>query len=236
MQKYKNELMIVQKKLELSSRENERLRRQLGKQENAVTDLKEKMKVAAVGVKSEKDDSRQALTKMEQKVAQTAHEARKKEAQFARIQEQYRKAMKESVPYKNGFDILSKLGSDGLEGAYKHVETCGMPAAHQLVIMLKAGYEATQQRLVEENGRLKDCINMLQSEMAEMLNSVIASFKGKLTDKEHMNEVKCLEPIHIKPIVFQMSLGQIVNDIYQILRENLCRLKDALETLLTLSH
>ena len=234
LQKYKNEIMIISKKLELSQRESEHIKKALGKAENDLLAMREKMKVSVTGQKNDKEDYRQTLLKMEQKVAQVSHELRKKEANFTKVQEQYRKTTKDSLPYKNGFDITYKVSAEGLEPLYKHIASCNSPPVHQFALLLKAGYEETQRRLVEENSRLKDCMKYLQDELVGMLNKSIERVKATLVGKEQ--STKCLEPIHVKPIVFQMSVGHVLNDIYQIFRENICRIKDALDILITLSN
>ncbi len=226
IQKYKNELASAQKKLELTLREKEKLQRELGKMENSISTLKEQAKKTATGEKSNKEDFKQTMLKMEQKMAQVVHEMRKKETSLGKIQEQYRKATKDPFVYRNTIDLTSKLDSEGFSLG-KEKSTAGS----DLCYMLKTGYEECQKRLVDENSRLKECLELTQRELAGMLNRVVAQLKKMWQDRRE--DEKCIEPIQLKPIVFQMPLGALVNDIYQVFRENICRIKDCLEVILT---
>ena len=227
MQKCKNELALVQKKFELVSRDKEKLQKELGKMENALLNMKEQAKRTATGEKTNKEDFKQTMLKMEQKMAQVVHEMRKKETTLGKMQEQYRKATKENVCYKNNVDLTARLDSEGF---------CCTPlkeksmAGADLCYMLKSGYEECQKRLVEENARMKECLELTHKEIVNMLNRVVGSLKKMWIDR---NDTKCIEAIQLKPIVFQMPLGGLVNDIYQIFRENICRMKDCLEVILT---
>ena len=196
--------MIVQKKLELTTRDREKLQKDLGRMENTLTGMKDQIKKTSTGEKSNKCDFKQTMIKMEQKIAQATHEIRKKETLFVKMQEQYRKATKESVIYRNGIEI----SAEGCETLQRITSGEG---EEDLAYMLKTGYEECQKRLVEENGRLKECLELTQKEMTSMLNSVITALKKVLCEKKDCSEMKCVEPIQLKPIVFQMPLGHVLD-------------------------
>ncbi len=197
--------MIVQKKLELMTREKDKLQKELGKLENTLATLRDQIRKSTSGEKTNKDDFKQTMLKMEQKLAQSVHEQRKKESLFGKMQEQYRKATKETVMYKNGIEITSALEAEG----FSHVLSPSGGAAGNLCYMLKIGYEECQKRLVEENGRLKECLELTQKEMTAMLNKVVDTLKRTVFLKKDPDEMHCVEPIQLKPIVFQMPLGTV---------------------------
>jgi len=230
IQKYKNELMIIEKKLELSQRECTQLKKQLGQVENQLQDVKQKMKENLTSKKNNKEDHRQAINKMEQKVTQISHEARKKENNYIKLQELYRSKIKDTTLYKNNFDIASKVSNESINELYMHSKECKEFAVHNLALMLKEGYERTQEKLMTENSQLKECLKLLQDEVTSILSELVEKMRGRLTE----SETKGLEAIQIKPIIFQTQIGSVLGDIYQIVRENICRIKDAIETLINL--
>eukprot|EP00826_Nyctotherus_ovalis_P043430 TRINITY_DN4573_c0_g2_i1.p1 TRINITY_DN4573_c0_g2~~TRINITY_DN4573_c0_g2_i1.p1 ORF type:complete len:348 (-),score=71.67 TRINITY_DN4573_c0_g2_i1:103-1146(-) len=227
-QRYKNELMIINKKYELLQRDYEQLKRVLGKTENDLTKAKQQVKAHANDHKASKEDYKQSLNKLEQKVAQISYEMRKNGTNFSKLQEQYRKNVKESLQYRNNFDATSKVASEGIEVVYKHLEVCESPSVHGLALMLRDGYERTQQNLLVENQKIKECLKLIQDELANALKQVV----GRLREKLPEIEVKDLDPIYLKPIVFQSSITAILNDVYQIARENAARMQSALETII----
>eukprot|EP00826_Nyctotherus_ovalis_P050926 TRINITY_DN6312_c0_g1_i2.p1 TRINITY_DN6312_c0_g1~~TRINITY_DN6312_c0_g1_i2.p1 ORF type:complete len:354 (-),score=102.02 TRINITY_DN6312_c0_g1_i2:62-1123(-) len=229
--KYKNELMIVEKKLELAQRDNVQLKRQLGKAENELLEMKQRVKENLTNRKSSKEDYRQLVNKMEQKVTQITHEMRKKENSLAKIQELYRSKVKDAAPYRNGFDVVSRVASESMDLLYSHAKDCEELAVHNFAVMLREGYERTQGKLVEENSQLKECLKLLQDEIASILSELVKKVRTKLPE----NETKCLEAIHIKPIIFKTSVATMLSDIYQIVRENICRIRDAVETVINLA-
>jgi len=188
--------------------------------------MKEKMKKSTNGEKSNKGDFKQTIFKMEQKTAQVIHEMRKKETQLTKFQEQYRKATKESLLYRNNIDICAKVELTALDFD-KEV----LPE-EDLCYMLKNGYEESQRRLIEENSRLKECLELTHKEIANMLNKGVRMLK-KMWSEGKGKAIAELEPIQLKPIVFQMPLKDLINDIYQIFRENIYRIKDCLDTILS---
>ncbi len=190
-------------------REKEKLQRELGLAENKLAELKDQMQRTTKGQKNNKEDFKQSMVKLEQKVAQVGHELRKKESQFAKVQEQYRKATKECVLYKNSIDITSKLGSEGYMPGVRATSSATPTAAAELAYMLKTGYDDCQKRLVDENSRLKECLELLQKELAGVLNSAVQTFTMSVGRQEDRKEMKCLEPVQLKPIVFQMPLGNV---------------------------
>jgi len=217
--------MVIQKKLELTIREKEKLQKELGKMENSLQNLQEKVKISTNGVKTNKDDFKQTVQKMEQKVAQAMHEIRKKETNMGKMQEQYRKATKDTLLYKNTIDMTSRLNSEGIN--FTKEKSCG---SNDLLFMLKNGYEESQRKLIEENSRLKECLELTHKEIVNMLNKAIQMLKNIWSEKK---SEKCIEPIQLKPIVFQMPLGTLISDIYQIFRENIGRMKDCLDAIIS---
>jgi len=230
VQKYKNELMIINKKYELLQRDHQQLKRALGKMENDLEGMKHKVKTHTTDHKSSKEDYKQSLNKMKQKVAQISHEMRKSGADFSKLQELYRKNAKDNLPYKNGFDTTSKISSEGTEILYKHLETCNIPSIHELTFMLKEGYERTQKQLIEENQQLKECLKLLQDEITSSLNQAVEKLKEKLPKED----IKNLESIYLKPMIFQTSITGILNDVYQIIRENIYRIQFTLLNIISL--
>lgn len=173
-----------------------------------MTGMKDKIKKTSQGEKSSKEDFKQAIIKMEQKVAQISHEMRKKESQNVKIQEQYRKTTKENVNYKNSIEIVAKMPNEVFLAQPKsYPQSSGNS---ELCFMLKAGYEECQKKLVEENARLKESLELLHKEMTCMLNAVIEAIKKALNEKKNSSEMKCLEPIQLKPIIFQMPLNNVI--------------------------
>lgn len=215
----------MQKKLEFAVRDKEKLEKELGKMENSMLTMKEKIKKTTSGEKSNKGDFKQTIFKMEQKTAQVIHEMRKKEALLTKMQEQYRKATKENLLYRNNIDICSKAELSVLDLDKESPED-------DLCCMLKNGYEEGQKRLIEENTRLKECLELTHKEVANMLNKGVKVLK-KMWSEGKGKEIPELEPIQLKPIVFQMPLKELINDIYQIFRENIYRIKDCLDTILS---
>lgn len=226
MLKYKNELTSVQKKLDLSIRDRTKLEKELGKMENSMITMKEQVKKSTNGEKSNKGDFKQTVFRIEQKMAQVIHEMRKKESMLTKMQEQYRKVTKENLLYKNCIDICAKVD---LANTDFFKET--MPE-EDLCYMLKNGYEESQKRLVDENSRLKECLELTHKEVANMLNGVVNTLK-QIWKEGKGKEIAELEPIQLKPIVFQMPLRDLVNDVYQIFRENIYRMKDCLDAILS---
>ena len=231
IQKYKNELMLTGKRLELLQRENTQIKRQLGKCENDLLDMKQKIKANISDKKNSREDYKQLISKMEQKVIQVLHDIRKKENEFTKIQELYRKKTKDNFHYKNNFDTINRISNEGIESMYQHLNN-EETAFRQLALMLREGYENTQRNIMDENAQLRECLRVLQEELASIINHIIENIKEKFPDKE----VNCIESIYIKPIIFKTSVSSILNDVYQIIHENVCRIKDAVEFVITLSN
>lgn len=211
IQKLKNELMIIQKKYDLSQHDKEKLQKELGKMENNILTLKEQLQKHTEVKKNEKTDFKQITLKMEQRFAQLSHDMRKKDALATKLQEQIRKVTKEStLGYKNDYELSAKLeAAAGVSGSGAEIIGKGIETSEgykELAGMLKDGYESCQKKLLSECSRLKECLELLQKEMEGILNSAIASLKGKVSGQEERYELKCLEPIQIKPIVFQMPM------------------------------
>jgi len=223
--------MIINKKYELLQTEHEKTRKSLGKAENELIATRDKIKQNAVGKKSDKEDYRQTIIKMEQKLAQISHELRKKDAVLVKLQGKVSKDLMSNVIYKNSYEYTAKLNNLN-ENIYEHFTNteCKNFPIHQLSLMLKGGYEENQHHLLDENSRLKECIRYLQDELVNILNEVIKTALGKAPKLSE----KILGPINIKPIVFNLPMGGIINDVYGILRENICRIRDSLNIILTI--
>lgn len=231
MQKYKNEMMVVAKKYELLKRENGQLKRELGKAELEVTNVKEQLKAYAIENKNTKDECQQAVSRMEQKVTQMVHEMRKNSMSLNKLQELYRKNTKDYLPYRNSMEISNALSSDNFKSMYKHLERCDNASMHSLGLLVKDGYEKSHTKLIEENAKLKECLKLVNSETGTMLNELLGKLRGKFTEKE----MRCIESISLKPVLFEMTAPGLLGDVSTIMKENITRIRDAHDIVINLS-
>ena len=231
VQRYKNDLMIIVKKCELAKRENAQLKRELGKNELIINELKEKLNNHTADTKSSKDDYQQAINKMEQKITQMVHEMRKNSINFTKMQDLYRKNIKDCYPYRNSIEITTRVESNGIGLIYKHINTCEAPGIHNFGDLVKEGYNKSQNLIINENIKLKDSLKLIHNEIEKMLSQLLEKLKPKFSDKE----IRCLEPIQLKPIIFEESCSKNTQDIYIIVKENNTRIKDVHDIVLTLS-
>jgi len=231
MQRYKNEMMVATKKYELLKRENGQLKRELGKNELELNNIKDQLKASTIEIKNTKEECQQALNKMEQKVTQMVHEVRKNSISLTKMQDLYKKNNKSYLPYKNSIEITNRLSNEEYETMYKHIKRCDNTSIHNLGNLMKEGYDRSHTKLIEENTKLKECLKIVNSETLTMLNQLIEKLRTKFTEKE----MRCIESISIKPMIFEVTAPGILNDLCILMKENISRIKDAHDIVINLS-
>ena len=83
-----NDKSSLQQKIQLLTREKISLNQELGKFQNQISTLKQQIQASTEKLKAHKEESKQSSIKVDQKIVQLIHEAKKKERNFLKLQEQ----------------------------------------------------------------------------------------------------------------------------------------------------
>ena len=83
-----------------------------------------------------------------------------------------------------------------------------------MALMLKQGYEATQQALIEENNQLKQCLSQMQEELRSIIIEKIQEMQSY--EKLSTAKIQQFEIIQIKPVIFDTQISGVYIYIYNI--------------------
>ncbi|GBG69427.1 hypothetical protein CBR_g4121 [Chara braunii] len=211
----------------------ERLETQLTSKDRELTTMTlEKQKMGAAHrvqidkLQSERDEFQRMSIGMQQLRVQQAHEIRKKEKEYTKLQERLNQVvMEKKKESKAGMDIVNMLQKEGRQrGTWS-----GKKADSDFYKMIVDSYEAKKQELLVENADLRASLRSLQADMRELLNSQ-GHVKG---DANHMGAVMtpCETPLRGRTDIFDLPYHLTRDEIENSMRAKIASIRERMEHL-----
>jgi X breakpoint 2-interacting protein len=200
------------------------LEAEVGRAQNQLRAQTNKFKQEKDKLLTERDDLRRELTKLTHKDTQYQHDLKKKETNFAKLQEQLRKALGEKdLPVKNTIEVSGPLQQYG-------PRLYGKSGDSEFSYMISRGYEEAQNRLLVENQELRNAFQLLQKELVEIMKQRREALHKKLAAE--LGEDPKLAEFDlnlVKPEIFNLPFQNISEEVIQTFQENMRRFREFLD-------
>ncbi|GBG82258.1 hypothetical protein CBR_g34541 [Chara braunii] len=232
MNEQRQRLMSATSRLEAKV---ERLETQLSSKDRELTTMTlEKQKMAAAHrvqvekLQAERDEFQRMSIGMQQLRVQQAHEIRKKEKEYTKLQERLNQVvMEKKKESKAGMDIVNMLQKEGRQrGTWS-----GKKADSDFYKMIVDSYEAKKQELLVENADLRASLRSLQADMRELLNSQ-GHVKG---EANHMGAgvmmTPCETPLRGRTDIFDLPYHLTRDEIENSMRAKIASIRERMEHL-----
>lgn len=224
MQYLESDKSTAQQHLERALDLKNELEVEIGKTQNQLRTQAAKFKQEKDKLLTERDDLRKELAKLSHKDTRYQHDLKKKETNFAKLQEQLRKALGEKeLPVRNTIEVYGPLQQQGtlLYGKSGDSEFC---------YMISRGYEEAQNRLLAENQELRNALQLLQKELVEiMIQRREALHKKLATEVGEGPKLAEFDLNIVKPEIFNLPFKNISEEVNQTFQENMRRFREFLD-------
>ena len=193
------------------------LEAELGKLQNSVKSLNLKTKAEKDKLLAERDELKRENIKLANKESQCLHELKKKDALYGKLQEQLRKTLGEKdLPVRNSIEIVGPLHTSG-------PALFGKNGDSEFSFMISRGFEENQNALLLENKELRSSLDLLQSELLDMLQQRKEAFQ-KRYQEEFLNEAPDLNEFKMNPIkkdLFNLPYSGLSEEVVKTFQENM---------------
>lgn len=211
---------------------NERLTTEKNNFEAEIAKLKNQTKSITVKNKEEKDkilaerdELKRENNKLTHKETQSQHELKKKDAAYAKLQEQLRKALGEKdIPVRNLVEMTSPLHTQGPVLFSKNGDS-------EFSYLISRGYEENQNALLLENQELRSAFGLLQTELQDMMKQRREAFHKRYAD-ELGEATPDFSEFQIKPVkteVFNLPFQGISENVIKTFQENMRVFREFME-------
>lgn len=224
MQYLETEKSTAQQHLERALDLKNELEGEVGRTQNQLRTQAAKFKLEKDKLLTERDDLRRDLAKLSHKDIQYQHDLKKKETNFAKLQEQLRKALGEKdLPVRNTIEVTGSLQQYG-------PRLYGKSGDSEFSYMISRGYEEAQNRLLVENQELRNAFQLLQKELIEIMKQRREALHKRLS-AEAGEDPKLAEfdLNHIKPDIFNLPFQNISEEVMQTFQENMRKFREFLD-------
>lgn len=151
------------------------------------------------------------------------HEVKKLETEMSRIKKQMTKILDEKTTFNNSYMELKS--AQNMKRIAKAWDTFRKQGEIDFIEMLKSGFDATYNTLVEENNKVKNWLLNLQTQIEALIGSktkyiwgIKSKFKESLLKEINM---KLFRLKIIDPASFKLCLTDDINAIESVFHENL---------------
>ena len=212
-----NEKNKLQQLVERNYEQKTLLENELGKVQNSLKNTNAKNKQEKDKLLSERDELKRENIKLAHKESQCLHELKKKDAAYAKLQEQLRKTLGEKdLPVKNSIELMSPLHTTG-------PSLFGKNGDSEFSFMISRGFEENQNVLLLENKELRTAFELLQGELQEMMQQRREAFHKRYSDElgENAPDFKEFQMEVIRPEMFNMPFQKVSEDVVKTFQENM---------------
>jgi X breakpoint 2-interacting protein len=207
----------LQTQLEKSQESKTSLESELGKLQNSIKNLTSKSKQEKDKLLSERDELKRENIKLSNKESQCLHELKKKDAAYAKLQDQLRKTLGEKdLPIRNSIEITGPLHTTG-------PSLFGKNGDSEFSYMISRGFEENQNALLLENKELRTSLDLLQNELLDMLHQRKEAFQKRYS-AELGDEVPDFSEFKIAPLkkdLFNLPYQGLSEEVVKTFQENM---------------
>ena len=212
-----NEKNKLQQLVERYSEHKNSLENEVGKLTNNIKNISAKNKQEKDKLLLEKDELKRENIKLASKESQCLHELKKKDAAYAKLQEQLRKSLGEKdLPIRNTIEMISPLHTSG-------PSLFGRNGDSEFSFMISKGFEENQNALLLENKELRSAFELLQNELQEMMKQRKEAFNKRYSDElgENAPDFAEFEVSGIRPDIFNLPFQKVSEDVVKTFQENM---------------
>lgn len=212
-----NEKSRLQTQLERLQDSKQALEAEVGKLQNSIKNIQAKSKQEKDKLLSERDELKRENIKLSNKESQCLHELKKKDAAYGKLQDQLRKTLGEKdLPVKNSIEIVGPLHTTG-------PSLFGKNGDSEFSYMISRGFEENQNALLLENKELRTSLDLLQSELLEMMQQRKEAFEKRYSDELGDNAPDFSE-FKLNPIrkdLFNLPYQGLSEEVVKTFQENM---------------
>lgn len=148
---------------------NEKLEKDIAREEEKYRQLVNKQKALSSKYKAEREELKRLQNIVKDRDAQFKHELKKKEREVNKLKERLNQLISDKTPNRRvGLDIANSLQrTDGKRSTWKSAGNNKLEEMYQVVIH---NYEDKQRELMLENADLRDCLVQMQKELVTVVS------------------------------------------------------------------
>ncbi|CAG9316285.1 unnamed protein product [Blepharisma stoltei] len=203
---------------------NERLNTEKSNLESELAKLKNQIKTMTIKNKEEKDkillerdELKRENNKLTHKETQSQHELKKKDAAYAKLQEQLRKSLGEKdLPIRNQVELTSPLHTNGVSLFARNGDS-------EFSYLISRGYEENQNALLAENQELRSAFLLLQNELQDMMKQRREAFHKRYAEElgDLCPDFAEFQQKPVKPEVMNLPFQGISENVIKAFQENM---------------
>lgn len=212
-----NEKSRLQVQVERLQEAKQALEAEVGKLQNSIKNIQAKNKQEKDKLLSERDELKRENIKLSNKESQCLHELKKKDTAYGKLQDQLRKTLGEKdLPVKNSIEVVGPLHTTG-------PSLFGKNGDSEFSYMISRGFEENQNALLLENKELRTSLDLLQSELLEMMQQRKEAFEKRYSDELGDNAPDFSE-FKLNPIrkdLFNLPYQGLSEEVVKTFQENM---------------